>query len=487
MQRHSSWRISVITLAVLISVVVAVGFLVRPAPLVAQTAALSGSSSIITKDVLESPCEKGYVYEIQSAPKDSKEPFVIKRSLNPKDPEKRWSGSVRYRRPPATPGGKATIMDMGCSDRVVDMIKITRDVTNLGTGPKVSYSDFAVDVPLDSRGTDQITSAFNPTNQNNTPAATTPPEGGETTPGSGNPPVAVQSPPAINRDIFVQQNQITAPSENPSGASVECPTCGTDLRSPEGGTAEPPAAAPSSESVNDLNTRISTIANTTLTKNPDVAALGGVDVVKACVAAQNCDEVAPKPKGVENLFKVESDVNEKYTKIVTDATYGAIKAQPKIGYVERPNQEIATSHLNIKTDSAWSGGGGEMWVKTAFDLTDPDRPAFMWTDKVQPNNKTPSDIVVYKADGSAVPVRVNGDLVNPGGFVSQVDGRIKTESTFDTFFSAMVGTNKSAADKANFTLEDPSSPIGDRTVKVSTGAGVQLSTLPEKAYAALLG
>src|SRR3990167_9813571 len=162
MQRHSSWRISVITLAVLISVVVAVGFLVRPAPLVAQTAALSGSSSIITKDVLESPCENGYVYEIQTAPKDSKEPFVIKRSLNPDDPDKRWSGTVKYRRPPTTPGGKATIITLACRDKVADMIKLTRDVTNLGSGPKLSYSDFAVDFPMDPRNTDQLTSVFTP-------------------------------------------------------------------------------------------------------------------------------------------------------------------------------------------------------------------------------------------------------------------------------------------------------------------------------------
>jgi len=106
-----------------------------PARLVAQAAAPSGSSSMITKGVLESPCENGYVYEIQTAPKDSKEPFVIKRSLNPDDPDKRWSGTVKYRRPPTTPGGKATIITLACRDKVADMIKLTRDVTNLGSGP----------------------------------------------------------------------------------------------------------------------------------------------------------------------------------------------------------------------------------------------------------------------------------------------------------------------------------------------------------------
>src|SRR3989344_3457140 len=122
-----------------------------PARLVAQAAAPSGSSSMITKGVLESPCENGYVYEIQTAPKDSKEPFVIKRSLNPDDPDKRWSGTVKYRRPPTTPGGKATIITLACRDKVADMIKLTRDVTNLGSGPKLSYGDFAVDFPMAPR------------------------------------------------------------------------------------------------------------------------------------------------------------------------------------------------------------------------------------------------------------------------------------------------------------------------------------------------
>ncbi|MEK7601136.1 MAG: hypothetical protein AAB480_01200 [Patescibacteria group bacterium] len=460
--------------------------------LVAQAAASAEPSSTITKDVLKHPCESGYLYEILTAPAGSKEPFSIKKSPNPNDPEKRWSGVVKFRKPARTAGGKATITTMSCSGgAAASMLTLMKETSSYGGGVALSYTDFAVNTPLDPRNTDQLTSAFTPpANNTNTAVA---PAGNldKTPPVVGEMPAGATAPPA-NRELYEENNQgtIAPPAKNSSGrTSSECPTCGVELRSSPSSPAAPPAGSPTPEYITNLNNRVSSVATAALEKHPDVAAFGGADVVKACVAAQNCDEVVPKTKGIESFFKTENDANEKYSKIVSDTTYAAIKAQPGLGSVDRPNQEIARalSMINLESGSSWRGGSNENWGRTTFNLNDADNPAFMWTDKMQATNRTPSDIVVYKGDGSSVSVRANGELVNPGGFVSQVEDRITTEKTYNEFFSAMVGANKSAADKANFTLEDSSLPAGERTVKVVNDTRVQLATLPEKAYGALQG
>ena len=458
-----------------------------PARLVAQAAAPSGSSSMITKGVLESPCENGYVYEIQTAPKDSKEPFVIKRSLNPDDPDKRWSGTVKYRRPPTTPGGKATIITLACRDKVADMIKLTRDVTNLGSGPKLSYSDFAVDFPMDPRNTDQLTSVFTPPAKDSNTAVAPAGSGDKIPVVAGELPPAGQAVPPANSELYDRNNQATInPSKDPLESSSECPTCGTGEKNAQRTPA--PAGLPSPEYVAGLNSRISGVATAALEKNSDVVALGGADVVKVCVAAQNCHEVTPKTKGIESFFATGDDINGKYSKIVTDATYTAIKSQAGLGLVDRPNQDITRA----RTDT--SVAGGDMWKKgdstggwqaLTFNNRDPDRPLLMWTNNMLPTDKTASDIVVFKGDGTGVPVRTNGELVNPGGFVSQLEDRFTTPKTYDTLFSAVVGTNKSESDRANFKLADPASPIGERTVTVVNNDRTSLATLPEQAYSAL--
>ena len=125
------------------------------------------------------------------------------------------------------------------------------------------------------------------------------------------------------------------------------------------------------------------------------------------------------------------------------------------------------------------------WQALTFNNRDPDHPLLVWTNNMLPTDKTASDIVVFKEDGTGVPVRTNGELVNPGGFVSQVEDRFTTPKTYDTLFSAVVGTNKSESDRANFKLTDAASPVGERTVTVINNDHVQLAALPEKAYTAL--
>ena len=486
MQRHSSRRISANLVTTLVLFLVSsVGLLAYPAYLTAQSGISAGSSSLITKNVLESRCEKGYLYEIQAAPKDSKEPFVIKQSPNPDDPEKRWSGVVKYRRPPVTPGGKATIMTLPCTDKVAEMIELTRDVSNLGSGPKVSYSDFAVDFPLDPRNPDQLNSVFTPPAKD-TGTVVAPAGSGDKTPlVAGEVPPAEPAVPPANTGLYDRNNQTTIyPSKDPLESSAECPTCGAELKDSRSAAATP-AGAPSPETVRDLNSRISNVATAALEKHPDVVALGGVDVVKACVAAQNCHEVVPKTKGIESFFATGDTVNGKYSKIVADATFNAIKSQPGLGSVTRPNEEITRTMKLAETGSGDSWRGEKNWTSLAFNNLDPVRPLYMWTDKMQAANKTPSDIVVYKGDGSSVPVRLGGELVDPGGSIPRVEDRITSQKTFDTFFSAMVGTNKSESDRANFKLTDPTSPVGERTVTVVNNDRVQLATLPEQAYSAL--
>src|SRR3989344_3457142 len=144
-----------------------------------------------------------------------------------------------------------------------------------------------------------------------------------------------------------------------------------------------PSGLPSPEYVAGLNSRISGVATAALEKNSDVVALGGADVVKVCVAAQNCHEVTPKTKGIESFFATGDDINGKYSKIVTDATYTAIKSQAGLGLVDRPNQDITRA----RTDT--SVAGGDMWKKgdstgggqgPPFNNRAPDRPLLMWTD-----------------------------------------------------------------------------------------------------------
>ena len=460
---------------------------VDSARLAAQAAAPSGPSSMITKGVLESPCEKGYVYEIQKAPADSKEPFVIKRSPNPDDPYKTWSGKVKYRKPPTIPGGKATIMTLACTDKIAGMIKLTRDVTNLGSGPKLSYSDFAVDFPMDPRNTDQLTSVFTPPAKDSNTAVAPAGSGDKTPLVAGEQPPAEPTVPPANRELYDRNNQVTIyPSGDPLESASECPTCGTGENNVQRTPA--PAGLPSAEYVAGLNNRISNVATVALEKHPDVVALGGADVVKACVAAQNCDAVIPKTKGIESFFATGDDVNGKYSKIVTDATYTAIKSQAGLGLVDRPNQEITRA----RTDTTVLGGGmwkkdgaSSGWQALTFNNRDPDHPLLMWTNNMLPTDKTTSDIVVFKEDGTGVPVRTNGELVNPGGFVSQVEDRFTTPKTYDTLFSAVVGTNKSESDRANFTLADPVSPAGERIVTVINNDHTPLAKLPEQAYSAL--
>ena len=446
------------------------------------------SSSRITKDVLKHPCENGYLYDILTAPAGSKEPFSIKKSPNPNDPKKEWRGRVTYRKPPTTPGAKATIVTMMCTDRVGAMVELTMGVHNLGSGPKLSYTDFAVNTPLDPRNTDQLTSAFTPPAKD-TNTAVVPSGSGDRVPAiAGEVPSDTASLPA-NRELYDEKNQgsIVPPAQNSTGrTSSECPTCGAGLNNPQGAAA--PAGLPTPEYVTGLNNRISSVATAALEKHPDVAAFGGADVVKACVAAQNCDEVVPKTRGIESFFKTENDANGKYSKIVTDATYSAVKSQTGLALVDRPNQDIT----RVRTDT--SVAGGDMWKKgdstggwqaLTFNNRDPDHPLLMWTNNMLPTDKTASDIVVFKEDGTGVPVRTNGELVNPGGFVSQVEDRFTTPKTYDTLFSAVVGTNKSESDRANFKLTDAASPVGERTVTVINNDHVQLAALPEKAYTAL--